>query len=71
MVEHVANMGVKGNAYGCLVGNHEGKSHWENPAIDGRMIFEGLKYKDERAWTEFIWLRIGTSGGNLVNFWVP
>jgi len=35
------------------------------------MIFEGLKYKDKRKWTEFIWLRIGTSGGNLVNLWVP
>ena len=67
----MANMGVKRNAYGCLVGNPEGKSHWENPAVDGRMIFEGLKYKDERVWTELIWPRIGTSGGNLVNFWVP
>ena len=43
MVEHVANMGVKKNAYGCLVGNPEGKSRWKNPAVDGRMIFEGLK----------------------------
>ena len=39
----MANMGVKKNAYGCLVGNPEGKSRWKNPAVDGRMIFEGLK----------------------------
>jgi hypothetical protein len=49
MVGHVANMGVKRNAYGCLVGNPEGKSRLEKPAVDGRVIFEGLKYKDERA----------------------
>jgi hypothetical protein len=68
MVEHVTNMGVKRNAYGCMVENPEGKSRWENPAVDGRLILEGLKYKDEMAWSEFIWLRIGTSGGNLLNF---
>jgi len=42
-------MGVKRNAYGCQVGNPEGKGRWEKPAVDGRVIFEGLKYKDERA----------------------
>jgi hypothetical protein len=27
--------GVKINAYGCLVGEPEGKSRWENPDVDG------------------------------------
>jgi hypothetical protein len=70
-VENVANMRVKRNAYGCLVRTPEGKSRWENPAVDGRMKFEGIKNKDERVWLKFIWLRIVTGGGCLVNIWVP
>ena len=53
------------------MGNPEGKSRWENPAVDGRMIFEGLKNKDERAWIEFMWLRVGTGAGSLVKLWAP
>ena len=32
---HVAQMGVKKNAYRILVGKPEGKSHWEDQDVGG------------------------------------
>jgi len=48
------------------VGRPEGKSHLEDPDIDGRIILRWIFRKwDVRAWTGLIWLGIGTGGGHL------
>jgi hypothetical protein len=49
-----------------LVGKPEGKSHWGDPDVDGRIILRWIFRKLE--WvvgTGWSWLRIGTGGGNL------
>jgi hypothetical protein len=51
--------------YRDLVGKTEGKSHFEDTDV-GEMILKWLFRKwDVGVWTEFIWLRIGTGGGQL------
>jgi hypothetical protein len=48
-----------------LVENPEGKNHFEDLDVDGRLL-EWILYKQVgRVWTGFIWLRIGTSVGLL------
>jgi hypothetical protein len=48
------------------VGKPEGKRPRGRLGIDERIILKSvLKNQDERAWTGFIWLRVGTSGGLL------
>jgi hypothetical protein len=40
--------------------------HLEDRGVDGKIILEWmLRIQDVREWTEFIWLRIGTTGGLL------
>jgi len=47
-------------------GNLRERVHLEDPSVDGRIILRRIFRKwDVGAWTGFIWLRIGTGGGNL------
>jgi hypothetical protein len=46
--------------------NLKGTYDLEDLGVDGKLIFERILGKQvERVWTEFIWLRIVTSGGFL------
>jgi hypothetical protein len=57
-------MGERRGVYRLLVGKPEGKSHLEDPGIDGRIILRWIFRKwDVEAWTGLSWLRIGTGGG--------
>jgi hypothetical protein len=59
----VACMGEKRTAYMVSVGKPEGKDHWENRDISGKIILKWIiKKQDGVVWTGLIWLRIGTSG---------
>jgi hypothetical protein len=54
------------NAYRILVGKPETKRLLERPRRRWWIIIKLiLERKDGLAWTESIWLRIGTSGGLL------
>jgi hypothetical protein len=47
-------------------GRVKGRDHSEDLLLDGRIIITLILRKyGGRVWTEFMWLRIGTSGG----FW--
>jgi hypothetical protein len=60
-------MGTRGVAYRVLVGKAEGKSHLENPGIDGRIILRWIFRKwDGGAWAGLNWFRIGTGVGHLL-----
>jgi hypothetical protein len=49
-----------------LVGKPEGKSHWGDPDIDGRIILRWIFRKlEEVVGIGWSWLRIGTDGGHL------
>jgi hypothetical protein len=48
------------NVYKVLIGKREGKDHWEELDVDGRIILKCILEKG--VWTGFIWLRIDTSG---------
>jgi len=56
-----------GEAYtGFWWGNPREEDHWGDPGVDGRIILRWICRKwDVGAWTESIWLRIGTGGGHL------
>jgi hypothetical protein len=46
-----------------LLENLKGRDHSEDLGVNGRIIFECILGKQGgKVWTEFIWLRIGTSG---------
>jgi hypothetical protein len=63
---HVAPIGEGRGLYKVLVGKPEGKSHWGNPGIDGRIILRWIFRKwDVGVWTESSWLGIGTGDGHL------
>jgi hypothetical protein len=48
--------------------NSKGKDHSGNLGVDGRLILECILGKEGgKMWSGFIWLRIRTSGGGLVN----
>jgi len=59
-------MGERRGVYRVLMGKPEGKSHSEDPGVDGRIILRWIFRKwDVGAWTGSSWLRIGTGGGHL------
>ena len=62
---YVARMG--GDVYaGFCWGNLREIDHLEDRSADGRIILRWTFRKwDAGAWTEFIWIKIGTSGGHL------
>jgi hypothetical protein len=63
---HVARMGEERGVHRVLVGKPEGRGHWGDPDVDGRIIlrclFRKLKGVVETGWS---WLMIGTGGGHL------
>jgi len=64
-VKHVAYMGQIRNLYMVLVRKSKERDHSEDLGIDGRILKWILKKWDWRAWTSFIWLRIGIRVGLL------
>ena len=63
---HVARMGEDRGVHMVLVGRPEGKMHWEDQDVDGRIILRWIFRKLEGVvgigWS---WLRIRTGGGHL------
>jgi hypothetical protein len=52
--------------YRDLVGKPEGRDHWGDPGVDGRIILEWIFKKwDVGVRIVLGWLRIGTGGGRL------
>ena len=63
---HVARMGEARGVNRVLVENPEGKSHWGDQDVDGRIILRWIFRKlDGVVGTGWSWLRIGTDGGHL------
>ena len=63
---HVARKGERRGVYSISVGKPEGKTHFEEPGIDGRIILRWIFRKwDVGVWTGSSWLRIRTGGGHL------
>ena len=62
----MARMGEDRGVHRVLMGNPEGKRHWGDQDIDGRIIlrriFRKLEGVMETGWS---WLRIGMGGGHL------
>jgi hypothetical protein len=48
-----------------LIENPEGKNHFANPGVGGRIIRKSILQKEYEEWTGLIWLRRGTSDGLL------
>jgi hypothetical protein len=61
---HVARMGTKWNACRILVGEPEGRDHWEDRDVGGWTIL-GWILENGMVWIGLMWFRIGTSGGLL------
>jgi hypothetical protein len=57
----------KGEVYArCWWGNLRERYHFEDPGVEWRIILRwSFRKWDVRAWTESMWLRIGTGRGNL------
>ena len=63
---HVARMGEERGANRVLVGKPEGKNHWGDPDVDGKIILRWIFRKSEGVVrTGWSWLRIGRGGGQL------
>jgi len=63
---HVARMRKRRGVYRVLVGKPEGRNHWGDPGVDGRIILEWIFGKwDVGVWTGRSWLKIGTGGVRL------
>jgi len=59
-------MGEGRGVYRFLVGKPEGKDHWGDLDIDGKIILRWIFRKwDVLVWTGSSWLRIGAGGGYL------
>jgi len=55
-----------GGVYRILVGKPEGKNHWGDLGVDGRIILGWISRRWYLGiWTGLGWPRIGTSGGRL------
>ena len=48
-----------------LVGKREGKNHWGDQDVDGRIILRCILKWEGVVGTGWSWLRIGTGGGRL------
>ena len=63
---HVARMGKDRGVHRVLVGEPEGRGHWGDQDVDGRIILRWIFRRLEGAvGTGWSWLRIGTGGGHL------
>jgi hypothetical protein len=66
MAGHVVRMGEDRGVHTVLVGKPEGKSHWGDQDVDGKIILRWIFRKFEgvvgSGWS---WFRIGTGGGHL------
>ena len=59
---------IPGSVYVGLVGKPKGRDHLENLDLDGRLILKWiLKKQSGRGCTGFIWLRVGTGRGAVLN----
>jgi hypothetical protein len=61
----IARVGERRDVHRVLVGKPEGKSHLEDPGVDGSIILKWIFNTWDGAWTGLIWLRTGTGGGLL------
>ena len=62
----MARMEEGRDVHKVLVGNPEGKDHWGDQDVDGRIILRWIFGKLEGVvGTGWSWLRIGTGGGRL------
>ena len=59
----MARMGEGRGVHRVLVEKPEGKNHWGDPDVDGRIILRWIFGKWEGVETGWGWLRIGTDGG--------
>jgi len=63
---HVAHMGEERGAYRVLVGKAEGRNHWGDLVIDGRIILIWISRRlDVGIWTGLGWPRIEAGVGRL------
>jgi len=62
---HVARMGEGRGVHRVLVGKPEGRGHWGDPDVDGRVILRWNFRKWEGVENGWSWFRIGTGSGQL------
>jgi len=62
---HAARMGERRCLYRVLVGELEGKKHFEDPGVDGIIILRWIRKWNLGVWTGSNWLTIGTGSGHL------
>jgi hypothetical protein len=63
---HVAGVGEERGVYRVWVWKPEGKNHWGDPGVDGRIILGWTSRKwGVGVWTELGWFRIETGGRQL------
>jgi hypothetical protein len=59
-------MGEERGVYRVLMGKQEGKNHWRDLGVDGRIILGWVSRRwDVGIWTGLGWPRIETGGGRL------
>jgi len=62
-VRYVARKGEGRDTYRMLVGRPEGKNHFQDLGVDGRIILKWIfKRLDEEFCTGFIWFGLGRGG---------